>query len=280
MTRTWQDNADEFGAIDRGEGGWSLAALVACSVTLQEKAGRPVSVSPETLTTESDKVGVNEFSSRARVSRSTVSRYLSGWTRAIENGADVPAAEDLWPADVGSFALPDRPFNGRGGFITTMGATFTTEAVARRFASDPEAMAAIVEAAEPEAIARIASHPKVAVEAARQRTPHRPIVDPAPPGPERPRQRSHEEPQQHPAAEAVGTIGDSIGFMKAANEADRAIIQLEAITRRGLFSQLDDSSKAEATRNIRRWTTSLEMMLILIEGQPVTDDSIASWLAS
>jgi hypothetical protein len=114
--RTWQANADEFGAIERGEGAWSLAVLVACSVELTAPGRPPVNGERSPFT---GKVSAHDFAERAGVDRQTVANYLAGWGRAIEAGAPVPPAADLSPADVGTFPLPARRFNGRGGYVST-----------------------------------------------------------------------------------------------------------------------------------------------------------------
>ena len=114
MNRTWQDNADEFGRTARGEGGWWLAVLVACSVEPGTGSGARTDLGAP-APRSSDKVSATEFAQRAGVNRSTVIRYFDGWPKAIAAGAEVPPATDLGPDDVGSFPIPARPFNGPGG---------------------------------------------------------------------------------------------------------------------------------------------------------------------
>lgn len=159
-TRTWEVNADEFGAITRGVGGWPLAQLVACSVEKDTNLGghRPKGSTVTPVTVPNGKTGVNEFAKRAGVSAMTISRYLEGWAKAVENGAPVPPADELSPSDVGAFPLPPRPFNGPGGYVSTKnlgnggaqtqvdnivkGGTLTTT-----IAKSPGAMKALIEAA-------------------------------------------------------------------------------------------------------------------------------------
>lgn len=95
--RTWQDNAEEFKALDEGEG-WPFARLVACSVVRA-----PGRVSIETL---GEKVTATEFARRADTSNDRVLRYLTAWERAAEKGW-VPAAATLTPDSVTGMTDPE-----------------------------------------------------------------------------------------------------------------------------------------------------------------------------
>lgn len=112
--RTWQQNADEFAALDAGEG-WPFARLVACSV---EKGKRP----PKSgyRRDRDDKVGAREFAQRASTSADRVLRYLEGWKKAAAAGV-VPDASTLTPSDAHKISDPDQPWeaiydaSGSGG---------------------------------------------------------------------------------------------------------------------------------------------------------------------
>jgi hypothetical protein len=133
--RTWQDNADEFGAIERGAGGWSMAVLVACSVGTTPGSG---------------KVSLGTFAERAQVTVKTVRNYLEAWPKAIAAGADLPPLADLAPADVGTFPLPTRAFHGATGFANTRtGGANSAPKVGR----NPVSLATALEAADPAVIA-------------------------------------------------------------------------------------------------------------------------------
>jgi hypothetical protein len=120
--RTAQDNAREFGDVVNGRAlGWTLAALVAASV-FTGKATDKINSKPLEL----GKITVREFAEAAGVSDETVRAYFSRWEKARKAGAPVPAAADLSPADIGTFPLPARPFNGPGGYTRTARSTTTT----------------------------------------------------------------------------------------------------------------------------------------------------------
>lgn len=102
MTRTWEDNAAEFAALDQGEG-WPFAVLVACSVE-KTAAGRPGIVSVETI-----KVSARAFAEVAGTSPARVLRYLEAWNRAADNNKVIPSSE-LEPGDALKIDTPDIPF--------------------------------------------------------------------------------------------------------------------------------------------------------------------------
>lgn len=145
--RTAQDNAEEFGATERGEGGWNQAVLAACSC-----GGGPGQVSEIV------------FARMAGVSVPTVKNYLDGWDEAARQGV-VPRRAALSPGRVGTIPLPARAFNGPGGFVKTRrGGANSTDAImdkiksksgayARRLAGDPEVLASLLEEAGADALA-------------------------------------------------------------------------------------------------------------------------------
>lgn len=146
--RTWQDNADEFGSIERGGGGWTMAVLVACSVG-----------------TGASRVSVETFAERAQVTPQTVQNYLDAWPRAIANGAALPALDTLSPDDVGSIELPARPFHGATGYANTRkGGANSAPKVGRNpvslatalGAADPQVLAEALRNLHPEQVAELA----------------------------------------------------------------------------------------------------------------------------
>jgi hypothetical protein len=146
--RTWQDNADEFGSIERGGGGWTMAVLVACSVG-----------------TGAARVSVETFAQRAQVTPQTVQNYLDAWPRAIANGAELPGLDTLSPDDVGTFPLPSRPFHGAAGYANTRkGGANSAPKVGRNpvslataiAAADPQVLAEALRRLDPEQVAELA----------------------------------------------------------------------------------------------------------------------------
>ena len=106
MTRTWEDNADEYAAKDNGED-WAFVLLVACCVELD--AGRGVGDSQENGTTApflSGKVSARKFAERAGTSHSRVSRYLAAAEEAAKDDL-IPDPIKLIPEDVSTTPLPD-----------------------------------------------------------------------------------------------------------------------------------------------------------------------------
>lgn len=254
---TWEQCADEFAQLDSGEG-WPFAALVACAVQ-PGLAGRPPSNRADR---RNSKVSVREFASRARTSDHRVARYLTAWDRAAAAGACTPSA-DLTPDDHHTVELPDLAWgsvydaSGSGGRPRASAAE-----IAKGLDRSDDFAERVIEQASPEAIARIAAHPKVAVEASRQRNRHRPIVDPAPP-----------EPRATSADAAVS-------YLLAGNEADRAISAIADLVRRGAFDGCSQDVRDEALANIRRWSQTLDFAAAIISGDSVTDASLARWLAA
>jgi len=149
--RTAQDNAEEFGATERGEGGWNQAVLAACS------CGTGQGQVPEA-----------EFARMAGVSVPTVRNYLEGWDEAARQGV-VTVRSALSPSKVGMIPLPARAFNGPGGFVKTRrGGANSTDAImdkiktksgayADRLANDPEVLTSLLGSAAPEVLAEALS---------------------------------------------------------------------------------------------------------------------------
>lgn len=94
MSRTWEDNAAEFAALDEGEG-WPFARLVACSV---EKGVGGRGNTGVSRTRNSGKVSANEFATVACTSADRVLRYLEGWQTATKKRL-VKGASTLTPND-------------------------------------------------------------------------------------------------------------------------------------------------------------------------------------
>lgn len=98
MTRTWQDNAREFGALTRQGKDVRLALLVACSV-VKGRGG------PRTVANATVKVSAREFGEYALGSGDAakrVLRHLDAWDRMAELAA-VPTSSTLTPADAETF---------------------------------------------------------------------------------------------------------------------------------------------------------------------------------
>jgi len=100
--RTWQDNAAEFAALDRGEG-WPFARLVACSVAKDNGNGN------RNARNTSGKVSAREFAEVAATSAPRVLRYLAAWQAAASRGW-VTDADQLTPADTHRISDPDKPW--------------------------------------------------------------------------------------------------------------------------------------------------------------------------
>ena len=90
--RTWEDNAAEFAALDKGEG-WPFARLVACSVMRR-------------ATTSSTKVSASRFAELAGTSAPRVLRYLDAWDKAAAQEHCIPSKQ-LEPEDAHQIADPE-----------------------------------------------------------------------------------------------------------------------------------------------------------------------------
>jgi hypothetical protein len=104
-TRTWQDNAAEFAALDKGEG-WPFARLVACSVT--KGAGQHERGSRQNDRYD-EKVSASKFAEIADTSAPRVLRYLEAWDKCAADG-HCPRSSDLTPNDAHQIADPEIPF--------------------------------------------------------------------------------------------------------------------------------------------------------------------------
>lgn len=138
--RTWQDNAIEFAALDRGEG-WQFAILVACSVEKRGHGGDRRSTDDRRL-----KVSAAEFARLAGTGDTRVARYLDAWQDAAAKGW-VPDAGTLSPADARDLVVPDKPWRAkdevageRGVYDAsrTGGQINNTEQIAQKAAANPE----------------------------------------------------------------------------------------------------------------------------------------------
>lgn len=112
MDRTWQDNADEFAALDKGEG-WAFAVLVACSVE-KGTAGRPVIGARAPIS--QSKTSARDFADRAKTSHDRVLRYLRAWDKAANDyRPDMLPSVELKPGDVLTAWHPDIPWKEADG---------------------------------------------------------------------------------------------------------------------------------------------------------------------
>jgi hypothetical protein len=162
--RTWEDNADEFGTVVNGTAmSWSLAVLVACSVEPGEQGAH------FNVEMSGGKVSASAFASRAKVSTGSISAYINAWPKAIAAGAPVPSTDELSPASVGTFPLPARRFNGKGGYVSTRsgpaggGAKATVESIAQggnpnlatELAASAPALTTLLDQASPKVVAAV-----------------------------------------------------------------------------------------------------------------------------
>ena len=110
MTRTWEDNADEYAAKDNGED-WAFVLLVACSVELDAGHGVndrwQVDDDKDCAVAESlGKVSAVKFAKRAGTSAKRVTRYLQAAVRAADDEL-IPDPDKLTPNDMSTTGLPD-----------------------------------------------------------------------------------------------------------------------------------------------------------------------------
>jgi len=92
MARTWEDNAQEFGALTRQGKDVRLALLAACSVVNRGR-GRKSAVA-----LLGDKVDATTFAARSGTTKDRVLRHLDAWNRFAPE-AGLPPSTDLPPAD-------------------------------------------------------------------------------------------------------------------------------------------------------------------------------------
>jgi len=101
VQRTWEDNAQEFGALTRQGKDMRLALLVACSVEKRGGAGKPES-SDRTIT----KVGASVFAKTAGTTANRVKRHLAAWNKLAERDLVNPASE-LKPEDALTYEVSE-----------------------------------------------------------------------------------------------------------------------------------------------------------------------------
>lgn len=97
-TRTWQDNAAEFGALTKQGVDVRLAALIACSV----KKGTRGGVNPRSGI---DKATIVAFATQAGTGQDRIKRHLEAWDKCAHQGRCKPSA-DLTPDDVNTTEVP------------------------------------------------------------------------------------------------------------------------------------------------------------------------------
>jgi len=107
MSREWQDNADEFGALTKQGKDVRLALLVACSV---EKGSQGGDTSMGQLTHANGKTSARLFAERAGMPESSghkrVLRHLAAWD-AFATEFGLPLAVDLLPDDALDLAVSE-----------------------------------------------------------------------------------------------------------------------------------------------------------------------------
>lgn len=102
MTRTWQDNAHEFGALTRQGKDIRLALLVACSV--ERGTGQGARTQPRRDRAEV-KISATEFARQGGTNKDRILRHLDAWDRLAQL-SHVPPAAELGPDDVDTVRLP------------------------------------------------------------------------------------------------------------------------------------------------------------------------------
>lgn len=138
--RTWQDNAAEFAALDRGEG-WQFAILVACSVEKGKDHGGVRAAGQRLNRDVGQKTSGRNFAANAGTGTERVLRYLAAWQEAAGKGW-VPDASELTPDNARTFPIPVQPWKATDGGVydasaaTTMGNS--VERVAARAAKDAD----------------------------------------------------------------------------------------------------------------------------------------------
>lgn len=102
MTRTWEDNAREFGALIKQGKDPRLALLVACSVERDDGNGN------RSERNTSGKVSARRFTELAlgTTNPNRVLRHLDAWDR-LAKAKDVPLAASLKPTDAETLVMSD-----------------------------------------------------------------------------------------------------------------------------------------------------------------------------
>lgn len=98
MSRTWEDNAHEFGALAKQGRDVRLALLVACSVEKQPHGGDRRSSRERDL---NGKVPASTFAKKAGTTTDRILRHLDAWDKAAAKGW-CKASSTLTPADADS----------------------------------------------------------------------------------------------------------------------------------------------------------------------------------
>lgn len=161
MARTWQDNADEFGALTKQGKDVRLALLVACSVSEGEGDGvaqsGPTAPKAGTIAPPS-KVSARTFAKRSGIpDHKRVLRHLDAWNELAATGL-VKHSDELEPSEALTYEITDEALTAWGKIglgPTTLGAIKgnpkkVIEAVtsdpdfAKKIADDPEAVEAII----------------------------------------------------------------------------------------------------------------------------------------
>ncbi len=147
-TRTWQDNAAEFEALNKQGKSLRLAVLVACSV---EKG----SGGPTVATATVSKVTMRTFAEKAGTDAARISRHLTAWNKLAEQfPGELPTSDELTPADANSIDLDNEQLCAWDNLKLTGG---TDKVIAEnpssiaRVMADPEVRAKVIERMEPQA---------------------------------------------------------------------------------------------------------------------------------
>lgn len=96
MSRTWEDNAREFGALTKQGVDVRLALLVACSVEKGKGQGERTDLVANT--TKSGKTSGKEFGRASETTADRILRHLDAWDKAAAAGLCQPSHE-LSPSD-------------------------------------------------------------------------------------------------------------------------------------------------------------------------------------
>ncbi len=151
-TRTWQDNAAEFEALNKQGKSLRLAVLVACSVEKGMSNGRPRKTSA--IAEVSAKVSMAEFARAAGTQDDRVKRHLVAWNKLAEQfPGELPTSDELTPASANSIDLDNEQLTAWDNMKLTSGTDKTlsenTASIARVLAN-PEVRAKVVSRMEPD----------------------------------------------------------------------------------------------------------------------------------
>lgn len=148
-TRTWQDNAAEFEALNKQGKSLRLAVLVACSVERGTTAHRSHVANATRV-----KVSMREFAEEAKTAADRVSRHLAAWNKLADQfPGELPTSDELTPADANSIDLDNEQLRAWDKIKLTSGTDKTirenTASIARVMA-DPEIRTKVVERMTPD----------------------------------------------------------------------------------------------------------------------------------